>query len=70
MSAKIDFIPTRQSLLSRLKDWNDQEHWKEFFNTYWRLIYKAAIKARFNDEEEQDVVQETVLSVMKSVPDF
>jgi RNA polymerase sigma-70 factor (ECF subfamily) len=63
-------IPTRQSLLGRLKDWNDQESWKAFFDTYWRLIYNAAIKAGLNDAEAQDVVQETVVSVLKSIPNF
>jgi RNA polymerase sigma factor (sigma-70 family) len=63
-------IPTRQSLLSRLKDWNDQQSWKLFFDTYWKLIYKAAIKAGLTDAEAQDVVQETVISVSRSIPNF
>jgi RNA polymerase sigma factor (sigma-70 family) len=65
-----ELIPTRQSLLSRLKDWNDQESWKVFFDTYWRLIYGAALKAGLNDAEAQDVVQDTVISVLKSMPGF
>jgi len=60
-------IPTRQSLLGRLKDWNDQESWQVFFDTYWRLIYNTAMKAGLNDAEAQDVVQETILSVSKKV---
>jgi len=28
-----DLIPTRQTLLSRLKDWQDQASWREFFDT-------------------------------------
>ena len=63
-------IPTRQSLLSRLKDWNDQESWKAFFDTYWKLIYRTALKAGLSDAEAQDVVQETVISVSKSIPNF
>lgn len=70
MNAEDELIPTRQSLLSRLKDWNDQESWKMFFDTYWRLIYSAAVKAGLNDAEAQDVVQETIISVMKSMPSF
>lgn len=70
MSNSGEFIPTRQSLLSRLKDWNDQESWKVFFDTYWKLIYSAALKAGLTDAEAQDVVQETVLSVLKSMPRF
>src|SRR5688572_618544 len=34
-----EFIPTRQSLLSRLRDWDDRESWNDFFETYWKLIY-------------------------------
>jgi RNA polymerase sigma-70 factor (ECF subfamily) len=65
-----DLIPTRVSLLTRLKDWNDQEGWKVFFDTYWKLIYRAAIKAGLSDTEAQEVVQETVISVSKSMSDF
>lgn len=35
-----DSIPTRKSLLGRLKDWEDQESWHVFFDTYWKLIYR------------------------------
>lgn len=62
-----DLLPTRQSLLSRLKDWRDQDSWKEFFDTYWKLIYSAALRAGLTDAEAQDVVQETVISVSKSM---
>jgi RNA polymerase sigma factor (sigma-70 family) len=65
-----ELIPTRLSLLTRLKDWNDQESWKAFFDTYWKLIYRAAVKAGLNDSEAQEVVQETVISVSKSMPQF
>lgn len=65
-----ELIPTRRSLLSRLKDWEDQESWRDFFNTYWRLIYGVALKAGLTEAEAQDVVQETVLSVAKKMRDF
>jgi len=65
-----ELIPTRQSLLSRLRDCADQESWRVFFDSYWRLIYNAAIKAGLTDAEAQDAVQETLISVMKSMPNF
>ena len=65
-----DLIPTRRSLLSRLRDWDDQESWRDFFQTYWRLIYEVALKAGMSDTEAQEVVQETVISVAKQMPDF
>jgi RNA polymerase sigma factor (sigma-70 family) len=65
-----EFIPTRESLLSRLKDWSDQESWRNFFETYWRLIYRAALKAGLTETEAQDVVQETLISVAKKMAEF
>jgi RNA polymerase sigma-70 factor (ECF subfamily) len=63
-------IPTRRSLLSRLKDWDDQESWRDFFNIYWRLIYRSAIKAGLSNAEAQDVVQETLLELARKMPGF
>jgi RNA polymerase sigma-70 factor (ECF subfamily) len=65
-----EFIPTRRSLLSRLKDWDDQESWRDFFDTYWRLIYSVALKTGLTDAEAQDVVQETILAVAKKMRGF
>ena len=44
-----ELIPTRDSLLSRLKDRHDDESWRDFFNTYWKLIYGVARKAGMTD---------------------
>jgi len=63
-------IPTRASLLKRIKDPADQKSWREFFDIYWRLIYAVAVKAGLNDAEAQDVVQETVIGVTKKMPGF
>jgi RNA polymerase sigma factor (sigma-70 family) len=65
-----DLLPTRQSLLSRLKNWEDGDSWQEFFNRYWRLIYGVAIKSGLTEVEAQEVVQETIISVSKKIPAF
>src|SRR5437764_7221809 len=65
-----DPIPTRHSLLNRLKDWGDQASWQDFFDTYWRLIYNVAVKAGLTDTEAQEVVQETVIGVAKNISEF
>lgn len=65
-----EFLPTRHSLLTRLKDWDDNKSWKRFFDTYWKLIYGAAIRSGLSDAEAQDVVQETVISVAKKMHAF
>jgi len=63
-------LATRRSLLSRLKQSNAQESWREFFDTYWRLIYSTALNAGLTDSEAQEVVQETVLTVVKKIGAF
>jgi RNA polymerase sigma-70 factor (ECF subfamily) len=65
-----DVIATRHSLLNRLKNLDDQQSWQDFYNTYWRLIYGAAIQAGLSDAEAQDVVQETVITVARTIKDF
>jgi len=62
-----EFIPTRLSLLSRLQNWDAQASWRDFFDTYWRLIYRAAIKSSLPNAEAQDVLQETVITVAKKL---
>jgi RNA polymerase sigma-70 factor (ECF subfamily) len=63
-------VATRRSLLSRLKQSNAQESWREFFDTYWRLIYVTALNAGLTDSEAQEVVQETVLTIVKKIRSF
>ncbi len=70
MAQKEEFIPTRKSLLTRLKNWDDQEGWREFFETYWRLIYSVALKAGFTDAEAQDIVQDTIVVVARKMRNF
>jgi RNA polymerase sigma-70 factor (ECF subfamily) len=65
-----DSLPTRRSLVARLKQWDDREGWQEFFDTYWKLIYAVAIRSGLTDPEAQDVVQETVAAVARQMPNF
>ncbi len=70
MEPKPEFIPTRESLLSRLKDWNDDESWREFYDIYRRLIFGTALKAGLTEQEAEEVVQETLISIAKTIKDF
>ncbi len=65
-----EFIPTRRSLLSRLKKWDDRESWQDFFDIYWKLIYGVALRAGLSASDAEDVVQETVIGVAKYIPHF
>ena len=65
-----ELLPTRRSLLSKLKSWEDHDSWREFFDTYWKLIYSVARKAGLDDAEAQEAVQETIISVAKEMGGF
>lgn len=65
-----ELLPTRQSLLSRLRDWDDQESWRHFFDLYWKLLHGMARERGLNEQEAQEVVQETVIGVARSMPGF
>lgn len=65
-----ELIPTRATLIRRLKDWQDQSSWQDFFDTYWKLIYGTAMKSGLTAAEAQDVVQETMISVARHMPSF
>ena len=64
------FLRTRRSLLNRLKDWDNQQSWQEFFDLYSRLIHSVALKAGLTRSEAEEVVQETLLAVAKRIGEF
>jgi len=65
-----ELIPTRKSLLARLNNCEDNESWRTFFDTYWRLIYGFAVGRGLSHEEAQEAVQETVVAVARSIGKF
>lgn len=65
-----ELLPTRRSLIDRLRDLDDQASWRQFFEMYWKLIYGAAIRAGLSDQEAEDAVQETVIGVARKMEDF
>jgi RNA polymerase sigma factor (sigma-70 family) len=64
-----DLMVTRRSLISRLRRFDDGA-WSSFFETYWRLIYSAAVELGLTESEAEEVVQETMICVWKSIPKF
>src|SRR5262245_58373801 len=51
-------LKTRASLIERLRDRDDRDSWREFFNRYWKLVYGLAIKSGLTEGEAEEVVQE------------
>jgi len=67
---KDDSYPTRSSLLLRLKDSQDHQSWQEFHRIYGKLIFDFARKAGLTETEAQEVVQETMISAAKNLPEY
>lgn len=65
-----DFSRTRRSLLTRLKNWDDSDGWREFMDRYGRFIFSMARRSGLTPEEAEDVVQDTLLSVATKMPSF
>ena len=65
-----DSLLTRRTLLSRLRNLDDQESWRTFFDLYWRLLYNVARKSGVDDPGAQEIVQDTVIAVARKMPEF
>jgi RNA polymerase sigma-70 factor (ECF subfamily) len=65
-----DSLLTRRTLLSRLRNLDDQESWRTFFDLYWRLLYNVARRSGLDDTGAQEIVQDTVISVARKMPEF
>jgi len=65
-----DSLLTRRTLLSRLRNLDDQESWRTFFDQYWRLLYNVARRSGLDDADAQEIVQDTVLAVARKMPGF
>ena len=67
---KSDSLATHASLLERLKNLEDPGGWEEFYTTYRKLIFSFALKHGLTGTEAEEVVQETVITVARNLPEF
>jgi RNA polymerase sigma factor (sigma-70 family) len=65
-----ELLPTRRSLLSRIKNPEDARSWREFYDTYHRLIRAIAVRAGLSADEAEDAVQDTLICVSKNIGKF
>lgn len=70
ISPECDSIPTRATLINRLKDWGDDRSWNDFYDTYHRLILSVAVRSGLTSTEAQEALQETLVSVAKKMGKF
>lgn len=70
MKADACSIPTRATLLARLKDWDDQDSWRDFFDTYWQLVFAVARKHGLSPTEAEDLVQDLFVELAAKMKSF
>ena len=61
---------TDNDLLRRVKDWRDDEGWREFFRRYAPAIEAHARRSGLTVQEAEDVVQASMLKVANYLPKF
>src|SRR5688572_24643602 len=69
-----ELLPTRPSLLAKLRNHEDSgswhRGWEEFYLLYHPVIYRHALNYGFNQTEAEDVVQEIVVGLARNIPKF
>lgn len=63
-------VPTRASLLDRLRVGSADDDWREFYALYWRPVYGYARRFGLSCQEAEDVVQEVMAAAVRAMPTF
>ena len=58
---------TRASLILRLQDGDDVAAWEEFVQIYSPVVYRVALKRGFQPADADNITQEVLLAVARSV---
>ncbi len=64
-----DDQPTRMTFIARLKD-EAENAWDQFYDEYASMILSFARKCGCSDALAEDVLQETVMSLLRVMPEF
>ena len=65
-----DIRITRQTLIQRLKDTDNDDAWKEFYDFYWQSITGWARRFGCSPTKADDVFQETMVCLLRKMPTF
>jgi len=61
---------TRLTLIQRAQDQSDEAAWSEFVEIYKNYIYVIIRKMGINDKDCEDILQQVLLKLWKTLPDF
>ncbi|MBI2511725.1 MAG: sigma-70 family RNA polymerase sigma factor [Opitutae bacterium] len=63
-------LRTRPTLLFRLRDWNDEASWTEFYRLYYQFVYGCALRSGLGHADAEDVTQDVFKRVAQTVHEF
>lgn len=63
-------IDTNETLLERVKSMEAHSAWQEFYKAYWSAILRYARKLGLNPHQAEEVLQETMVALMRQLPGF
>ncbi|MBU8901458.1 MAG: sigma-70 family RNA polymerase sigma factor [Victivallales bacterium] len=65
-----DIRTTRQTLIQRLRDTENDDAWKEFYDFYWQSITGWAKRFGCSPAKADDVFQETMVCLLRKISSF
>ena len=65
-----DIRTTRQTLIQRLKNTDNEDAWKEFYDFYWQSITGWARRFGCSPAKADDVFQETMVCLLRKISSF
>lgn len=63
-------IETDETLLQRVQRLDAHDAWKEFYDNYWAAIIRYGRKLGLSQTQAEDVLQETMVDLMRILPKF
>lgn len=70
LSLNEDSVRTDSSLLRQVKTLSNVRGWTRFYETYAPMIARFALRSNLSPAESQDVVQNTMIHLAKTIPQF
>jgi RNA polymerase sigma-70 factor (ECF subfamily) len=64
------FIPTRSTLLCKIRDWRDEKSWQDFYTLYRKMVLRIAQKSGLNNIAAEEVMQDTMVAVATSIDHY
>jgi RNA polymerase sigma-70 factor (ECF subfamily) len=61
---------TNELLLDRVKELDAHDAWKLFYDQYWAVILAYARKIGLKEHQAEEVLQETMVALMRILPGF